>query len=66
VRLWVANSDDKDFRPDRWNSSEVSASGDAYVAHVDKPASGHVAFFAEATYEYGPLEYSLSTQIRQE
>jgi PhoPQ-activated pathogenicity-related protein len=66
VRLWVANSEDKDFRPDRWNASEVSSNGDAYVTHVDKPATGHVAFFAEATYEYGPLEYSLSTQIRQE
>jgi PhoPQ-activated pathogenicity-related protein len=67
VRLWVAKSDDKDFRPDRWNASEISAKGDgSYVAHVDKPASGHVAFFAEATYEYGPAKYNLSTQIRQE
>jgi hypothetical protein len=33
---------------------------------LDKPASGHVAFFGEATYTFGPLEYGLSTQIRQE
>ncbi len=67
VRLWVAHSDDKDFRPDRWEATPVAADGDgAYIAHVKKPASGHVAFFAEATHEYGPLEYGLSTQIRQE
>lgn len=67
VRLWVAKSDDKDFRPDRWESREVTANGDgAYVVHVDKPAAGHVAFFAEATYEFGPVKYNLSTQIRQE
>jgi PhoPQ-activated pathogenicity-related protein len=67
VRLWLARSDDKDFRPDRWNASELSANGDgAYVAHVDKPASGHIAYFGEATYTFGDVEYGLSTQIRQE
>jgi len=67
VRLWVAHSDDRDFRPDHWNATPISVNeaGD-YVAHVDKPASGQVAFFAEATYEFGPLQYGLSTQIRQE
>jgi PhoPQ-activated pathogenicity-related protein len=67
VKLWVARSDDKDFRPDRWNSTEVSANGDgAYVGQVEKPATGHVALFGEATYEFGPVQYGLSTQIRQE
>ena len=67
VRLWVAHSDDKDFRPDRWEASQISANGDGtYAAYVEKPESGHVAFFAETTYEFGPVEYALSTQIRQE
>jgi PhoPQ-activated pathogenicity-related protein len=67
VRLWVAHSDDKDFRPDRWEATDVAADKDgAYVAHVEKPEKGHVAFFGEATYEFGPLKYGLSTQIRQE
>jgi PhoPQ-activated pathogenicity-related protein len=67
MRLWVAHSDDKDFRPDRWDATELSANGDGeYVGHVEKPASGHVAFFAEATYPFGPIEYNLSTQMRQE
>jgi PhoPQ-activated pathogenicity-related protein len=67
VRLWVAHSEDKDFRPDHWDATPIPADADgAYVAHVKKPASGHVAFFAETTNEYGPLEYGLSTQIRQQ
>jgi PhoPQ-activated pathogenicity-related protein len=67
VKMWVARSDDKDFRPDRWNATELSANGDgAYVGQVEKPTTGHVAFFGEATYEFGPVEYGLSTQIRQE
>ena len=51
MKLWVARSDDKDFRPDRWNATEVSTNGDgAYVGHVEKPAAGHVAILrAEAT-----------------
>jgi PhoPQ-activated pathogenicity-related protein len=67
VKLWVARSDDKDFRPDRWNATEVSTNGDGtYVGTVEKPATGHVAVFGEATYEFGPIQYGLSTQIRQE
>ena len=66
VRLWTAHSDDKDFRPAHWDATPITANSDgAYVAHVPKPTSGHVAFFAEATYEFGPLEYGLSTQVRQ-
>jgi PhoPQ-activated pathogenicity-related protein len=66
VRLWKAHSEDKDFRPDHWDASPVAAEADgSYVARVEKPASGHVAFFMEATYEFGPVEYNLSTQIRQ-
>ena len=67
VRLLVAHSDDNDFRPDKWEATEISPNGDGtYVGHVDKPDSGHVAFYAEATYEFGPLSYGLSTQIRRE
>jgi PhoPQ-activated pathogenicity-related protein len=67
VRLWMAHSEDKDFRPDRWDSSEIKSNGDgAFVGHVKRPESGHIAFFAEARYPFGEIEYSLSTQIRQE
>jgi len=66
VRLWMAHSEDKDFRPDHWDATPIAANSDGeYVAHVKTPAAGHVAFFAETTHEFGPLEYGLSTQIRQ-
>jgi PhoPQ-activated pathogenicity-related protein len=67
VRLWTAHSEDQDFRPAHWDATPIMAdSAGAYVAHVTKPASGHVAFFAEGTYEFGPLEYGLSTQMREQ
>jgi PhoPQ-activated pathogenicity-related protein len=67
VRLWTAHSEDKDFRPARWEALPITADSDGvYVARVAKPASGHVAFFAETTHEFGRLEYGLSTQIRQQ
>jgi PhoPQ-activated pathogenicity-related protein len=67
VKLWVAHSEDKDFRPDHWDSQPIEAGKDgSFVAHVEKSKSGHVAFFAEADYAFGPLEYGLSTQMRQE
>jgi PhoPQ-activated pathogenicity-related protein len=67
VRLWTAHSEAKDFRQAHWDATPISAAADgAYVAHVEKPAKGHVAFFAEATHQHGSIEYGLSTQIRQE
>jgi PhoPQ-activated pathogenicity-related protein len=67
VRLWTAHSEDKDFRPDHWDASELKANSEgAFVAHVKKPKEGHVAFFGEARYQDGELEYALSTQIRQQ
>jgi hypothetical protein len=66
VRLWTAHSEDLDFRPDHWEPSNLDPGADGrFVGHIKKPASGHVAFFGEARYEYGDLEYALSTQIRQ-
>jgi PhoPQ-activated pathogenicity-related protein len=66
VRLWIAHSDDKDFRNDKWSQREMSANDEGpYVVHMDRPDSGHVAFFAEATYSVGDREYALSTQMRQ-
>jgi PhoPQ-activated pathogenicity-related protein len=67
VRLWIARSDDKDFRPDHWDATKLKPNSEgAFVGHVAKPVSGHVAFFAEARYAHGDVEYALSTQIRQE
>ena len=67
VKLWLAKADTKDFRSAEWTDTSLEPATDGtYVAHVDRPQSGHVAFFAEATYLFGPVSYGLSTQIRGE
>ena len=67
VQLWVAHATTKDFRPAKWTATSLAASDNGdYVALVDAPKSGHVAMFAEATYQVGPISYGLSTQIRSE
>jgi len=67
VQLWVATSDNLDFRSSEWTATTVKFNGEGVaVAHVDRPESGHIAFYGEATYPYGPLGYGVSTQIRVE
>ncbi len=79
ARLWVAFSGTKDFRDAAWKSTEVQrqdgaggngarddGDGAEYVGVVDKPATGYVAVFGEATFADGPIEYNLSTLLRQE
>ena len=72
IRLWVANSETKDFREAKWSVAsewkpepEQTEHG-AFVAQVPRPESGHVAFYAEAIFEFGPISYGLTTQIRRE
>ncbi|MBN1851445.1 MAG: hypothetical protein JW829_01925 [Pirellulales bacterium] len=67
VQLWIAHSETKDFRPAKWHATKMNTTPNgSYVGQVPKPASGHVALYAEATYTFGPLSYKLSTQIRRE
>jgi PhoPQ-activated pathogenicity-related protein len=74
VRLWVATSDTRDFRDAQWQATELKAetaggngaAGERYVGAIDKPESGYVAFFGEATFGDGPFEYNLSTILRQQ
>lgn len=74
VRLWVAHAGARDFRDSEWKATELKAvasaggddDGEHYVGVVPKPESGYVACFGEATFETGPLQYNLSTLLRQE
>jgi PhoPQ-activated pathogenicity-related protein len=70
VRLWTANSGTRDFREAPWKATELEPvggnGGGEYVGTVDKPKTGYVAAFGEATYKDGPIEYNLSTLLRQE
>ena len=61
ARLWVANSETKDFRQARWTSSALPL-GERIVI-VGKPPSGHIAFFIEIEANYGGIPFSLTTQV---
>jgi len=67
IRLWSAQSKDRDFRDDTWTSRELTIEGDRKSAHADvaKPASGFTAFFAEVELPtpHGDT-YKLSTQAQ--
>jgi PhoPQ-activated pathogenicity-related protein len=67
VRLWTAESSDRDFRNDKWTSREleISAGGKQATAAVETPPAGYRAFFGEAVLT-SPTghEYKLSTEAR--
>lgn len=63
VKLWTAYSDTKDFRMAEWSSSDIQKSAGAYTATIEKPASGHVAYFIEIIAEYDDLPVSVTTQV---
>ena len=66
VKLWVASSETKDFRDSEWKPTLLEAQAGEFVGEIDKPKAGHVALFGELQYEFGLLEYTLSTQLRRE
>jgi PhoPQ-activated pathogenicity-related protein len=67
IRLWTADSTDRDFRDERWSSKnlEVKAGSAIADADVEKPANGYRAFMGEVilTNSLGH-EYKLSTQVQ--
>ncbi len=67
IRLWTADSADRDFRNDRWTSRElaIQKGGSRVSAVIDPPASGYRAYLIETllTASTGH-EYKLSTEAR--
>jgi PhoPQ-activated pathogenicity-related protein len=67
IRLWTADSADRDFRNDKWSSQELEVKPGSAIADtkVAKPASGYRAFMGEVvlTNRFG-REYKLSTQVQ--
>jgi len=61
VRLWVARAPDLDFRPVKWESQPMTASGETYTGEIDLPSTGGAAVFAEAAYEIDGRRFTLST-----
>ena len=65
-RLWTAESSDRDFRDDKWSSTELSSeSGKHVVAEVQTPPKGFRAYLVEAELKTETGEtYRLSTEAR--
>lgn len=66
VRLWTATAPTKDFREATWTATTIEPADGQYLGKIAQPTSGHVALYGELLYQHGPLEYSLSTQLRRE
>jgi PhoPQ-activated pathogenicity-related protein len=65
-RLWTADSSDRDFRDDKWSSTELRADSTRHVvAQVQKPHNGFRAYLVEAELKTKSGEtYKLSTEAR--
>ena len=67
IRLWMADSTDRDFRNDKWSSKDLEVKPGSAIADADieKPATGYRAFMGEVilTNSRGH-EYKLSTQVQ--
>ncbi len=60
VQVWVVRSDDKDFRPKRWEPIDAHAHGDHW--HATVPMNGkNIALFAELTFRVGDRTFTLCT-----
>jgi PhoPQ-activated pathogenicity-related protein len=64
VRLWLANSESRDFREASWTSRSCRRRGEAWICRAAAAGNGLTAYFAEATWrERGAPPYSLSTTV---
>jgi len=65
VRLWRANSTDRDFRDETWTSTDLDLPHTASVSTtIPLPTDGYQAFYVDLIYK-GPTgkEYSQSTRV---
>jgi len=63
--LWTADSDDRDFRDEAWNSKDINAANLKDIeVFVDFPESGYRAFYLDLRYS-DPKggEYTKSTRM---
>lgn len=63
--LWTADSDDRDFRDETWNSKDLDAANQKNIeVFVDFPVSGYRAFYLDLIYsDPNGGEYSKSTRM---
>ena len=64
AKLWTATSGTKDFRQAEWSAVPIEPD-DATQCNVsvEKPESGHIAFYVEMTTEFENQKFSVTTQV---
>jgi len=63
VKLWTATSETKDFRQSQWTSRSFPETSGDYAVTLDRPASGHIAYFVELETEFDEIPCSLTTEV---
>jgi len=64
AKLWTATSNSKEFRTATWSSKPVESNSDmSCEAVIEKPTSGHIAFYVELTSEFEGQKFSVTTQV---
>ena len=65
-RVWVAESETRDFRKARWTETPLpmEAGATTTTLHLAPPRSGFSAAFVEAQFDVDGLVFPLSTQLR--
>lgn len=63
TRLWVAASDDNDFRDSEWIARPLKSENDGFSGAAERRGTERLAVFGEVDYEFEGLQYSLSTLV---
>ncbi len=65
AKLWVANSETRDFRESTWSPVPMLVNGSVVTGEAERPAKGFVALLGDLEFEIDGVPYHLSTQVRQ-
>jgi len=64
AQLWVAFSENKDFRESRWSPRPMEQHDGQYVGRVDIPLKSYIALFGQFTFQKAGLPFALCSLIR--
>ena len=62
-RLFRHYAPTQDFRKSKWTFEPMTETPDGFTGHLDTPASGFAATFAEVEYQIDGKTFTLSTQM---
>lgn len=63
-KLYRAFADTEDFRDSKWTEEPMELTKDGVTGHLDAPAKGYAATYAELTFQIEGKTFALTTQIK--